>query len=394
MNCRILCSFEQEVKRKIMVKIFDKKYNDEDIETEEIVALLESQFHNSSYPPYDDKGNLAHRVYYGNDEITVIYKSKSRRILSIDAGKNLDKINKKEIISIIDDIIVQKSGEYDFGYRVIFSNQKWNSKVKICDDFAISPVSDKDPLPPELLADYPLYLNFRFKKTGIIWLDAVRRSKVFNHSLLIISALAPVLCNNYFFNPIGNQIRKSWVLDRIDNPPGMTSKWCQIGYWPLEQIVEKEFNNWPVLSPDINTIMQKYQSLSLDMKEAFILACYWFHRGIIDSSSTTAFLNFILMIEGLLPSDHKICNECNQPQYQISKRFRDFVVKYSGQNHQKLAKEFYEIRSQIAHDSLLIANDAPVFSIGIVPLEEFQRNKLRELKHLCSLMICNWLMDQ
>jgi hypothetical protein len=266
--------------------------------------------------------------------------------------------------------------------------------VKICDDFAISPVSDKDPLPPELLADYPLYLNFRFKKTGIIWLDAVRRSKVFNHSLLIISALAPVLCNNYFFNPIGNQIRKSWVLDRIDNPPGMTSKWCQIGYWPLEQIVEKEFNNWPVLSPDINTIMQKYQSLSLDMKEAFILACYWFHRGIIDSSSTTAFLNFILMIEGLLPSDHKICNECNQPQYQISKRFRDFVVKYSGQNHQKLAKEFYEIRSQIAHDSLLIANDAPVFSIGIVPLEEFQRNKLRELKHLCSLMICNWLMDQ
>jgi hypothetical protein len=378
-----------------MVKIFDKKYNDEDIETEEIVALLHSHFLHSGYSPIDGQGNLLHIVYYGNDEIKVLYKSKNRQILSIDAGKNLDTIKKKEIISIIDDIIVQKSDEYDFGHGVIFSEQKWNSKLKICDDFAISPVSDKDPLPTEIMADYPLYLNFRFRKTGITWLDAVRRSKAFNHSLLIISALAPVLCNHYFFNPIGNQIRKSWVLvDSKDNLLGITSRWCQTGYFPLEQIVDQEFNDWPILSPEIDTIMRKYQSLSLDLKEAFILACYWFHRGIIDNSSTTSFLNFILMIEGLLPSDSKICNECKQPQYQISKRFRDFVVKYSGQDNHKLAKEFYTIRSQIAHNSSLIVKDAPVFSVGIVPIEEFQRNKLQELKHLCSLMILNWIMDQ
>ncbi|MBD2280033.1 HEPN domain-containing protein [Aphanizomenon flos-aquae] len=383
-----------------MVKIFDKKYNDEDIETEEIVALLHSYFLQSKYSPVDDQGSLLHIVYYGNDEIKVLYKSKSRQILSIDARKNLDTIKKKEIISIIDNIIVQKSGEYDFGHGVMFSEQKWNSKLKICDDFAISPISDKDPLPPETFADYdyPLYLNFRFKKTGIIWLDTVRRSKVFNQSLLIISALAPVLWDKYFFNPIGNQIRKSWVLvdsvDNKDNLLGITSRWCQIGYWPLEQIVDQEFSNWPVLSPEFNTIMRKYQSLSLDVKETFILACYWFHRGIIDNSSTTSFLNFILMIEGLLPNDSKRCNECNQPQYQISKKFRDFVVKYSGQDNHKLAKEFYTIRSEIAHNSSLIAKDAPVLSLGIVPIEEFQRNKLRELQHLCSLMILNWIMDQ
>ncbi|MDK2411141.1 HEPN domain-containing protein [Aphanizomenon sp. PH219] len=378
-----------------MVKIFDKKYSDEDIETEEIVALLYDQFLHSRHSPVDDKGNLLHIVYYGNDEIKVLYKSKNRQILSIDAGKNLDKIKKKEIISIIDDIIVQKSEEYDFGHGIIFSKQKWNSKLKICDDFAISPMSDKDPLPPDILTDYPLYLNFRFKKTGMRWLDTVRRNKAFNHSLLIISVLAPVFCNNYFFNPIGNQIRKSWVLvDSKDNLLGITSRWCQIGYWPLEQIVDQEFNHWPVLSPEIDTIMRKYQSLSLDVKETFILACYWFHRGIIDNSSTTSFLNFILMIEGLLPSDSKICNECKQPQYQISKRFRDFVVKYSGQDNHKLAKEFYTMRSQIVHNSSLIAKDDPVFSVGIVPIEEFQRNKLQELQHLCSLMILNWIMDQ
>ena len=80
-----------------MVKIFDKKYSDEDIETEEIVALLYDQFLHSRHSPVDDKGNLLHIVYYGNDEIKVLYKSKNRQILSIDAGKNLDKIKKKEI---------------------------------------------------------------------------------------------------------------------------------------------------------------------------------------------------------------------------------------------------------------------------------------------------------
>ena len=81
-----------------MVKIFDKKYNDEDIETEEIVALLHSYFLQSKYSPVDDQGSLLHIVYYGNDEIKVLYKSKSRQILSIDARKNLDTIKKKEII--------------------------------------------------------------------------------------------------------------------------------------------------------------------------------------------------------------------------------------------------------------------------------------------------------
>jgi hypothetical protein len=93
--------------------------------------------------------------------------------------------------------------------------------------------------------------------------------------------------------------------------------------------------------------------------------------------------------------DEKVerCGECNQLQYKVAKKFRDFLFKYVGKStaNKKKFNAFYSLRSKIVHTGAKLESENLWTDL---PKDEKEKEFLNhiEILQLSKISIIHWLM--
>ena len=151
--------------------------------------------------------------------------------------------------------------------------------------------------------------------------------------------------------------------------------------------------------PDsIDHLFDKYFSLkdeALDVLRISILLIYKSYeiRSISPSLSLVSLISSIENIVNFEGKDIKFphCPECNKVRSSLSKRFNDFVIKYSYTTDTKMMKKnaefIYKLRSKIAHAGQLLYYD-----YASADIDYFCDVQLPKIRRLISICFMNWML--
>lgn len=149
--------------------------------------------------------------------------------------------------------------------------------------------------------------------------------------------------------------------------------------------------------PDIiDSLFDKYFSLHDDIREVFDKSVILFSHAhkILSVSSSIGYATFISAIENLVDYENKglsieHCRECGQPKYKVTKKFKDFMIKYTSGDafYKKYAQKIYSQRSKILH-----AGD--IFKTDITKANFDFRSSIEVMNLIETVRVCliNWLM--
>jgi len=87
------------------------------------------------------------------------------------------------------------------------------------------------------------------------------------------------------------------------------------------------------------------------------------------------------------------CDKCGQLEYKVSKKYRDYLLKYIGDNisNKKKFNALYNLRSEIVHTGMKLKSESLWTDI---PREEKDKEFLNHLEVILmsKLSIINWLI--
>lgn len=117
-----------------------------------------------------------------------------------------------------------------------------------------------------------------------------------------------------------------------------------------------------------------------------------------DTKKTLSLLSSFTAIETMVNLEYegqKIekCSECGQPKFSVSKKFRDYLLKYIGNSseNEKVFKYYYSLRSKIVHKGDLLKTEQLFPNISRdVKDKEFTTRV--EILQITRLSIINWLL--
>ncbi|MEE9202046.1 MAG: hypothetical protein V3U31_02480, partial [Dehalococcoidia bacterium] len=107
----------------------------------------------------------------------------------------------------------------------------------------------------------------------------------------------------------------------------------------------------------LNKLLDLYYSCENDqLKEAYLNACVVLTKSqeLVHFDQSASYVFMVSAIESLISIEFedkklKICDCCNQPMYQINRKFKDFIDKYGYEVENSVKNEFYAMRSRISH---------------------------------------------
>lgn len=89
----------------------------------------------------------------------------------------------------------------------------------------------------------------------------------------------------------------------------------------------------------------------------------------------------------------EICLTCNQPKFSVSKKYREFLLKYLGnsKNNKRKFNDYYSLRSKIVHTGQLLKTEN-LYS-NLTKEEKHQEFiTIIEILQISKLSIIQWLL--
>lgn len=389
----------------------------------ELMSLLLHHFSHAENPtPFTYK----YQSQGGIDSLTVTANEEGK-IETIELSKDFPEKQLEEIEKKILQNLLQ--GEVFVGQEILFCNEKVVGFFRYKDLFQIIPVPESAPAPVIGLKEYPFLLQFTYKKSSDMMIDYARRREkatVYTRLLNLLSD-QKIRLNR-------NNGQAHWTLDIDETNNKASSSYRQEGYSfedtygfdgkqftdtsRFEKTKELPFQNYysnsgitsdPFDLPDsIVQSLDRIFALSHVDYERFFRACTWYEKGqdIWQDSASSSFVALVSAIETLIGESTKcktchqdipeallICNDCNQPRYQVTKHFKDFLIKhYSGLSSMpKEAAILYATRSGLAHGIKLLQQDLKPWSFGMNPVKDDESRIQRNLFFITGIVIYNWL---
>jgi hypothetical protein len=128
------------------------------------------------------------------------------------------------------------------------------------------------------------------------------------------------------------------------------------------------------------------------MKTAFYMACHLYNNALFFQHSipSVSMVAGVMAIEKLMnyeeekpdnckecgaPEAVEKCASCGTPIYRLRSRFREFMLKYSHPDNEKLYRDMYDVRSRLAHGGLLRED---LFDTGFYAGEKDNEDILRK----------------
>lgn len=372
--------------------------------SEEITIILNSITGGSTIP--QDKPNVV--LYSGG--IEVLFKSNSKKILSIKVPNQYWKENKLKIIESFNSALNFHS-EIIIN-RVVFTQSeelsippfKWN------DDFQLGRMPEGNPKPDYLWALHPCLFQFKVPITNNISLNSFRFQEIFKRRFLPLLPILRQFGQTNLQYDAKTSSRKAWALVKKDNT--FESKYLQLGYFINDEAQLNSFSYHKYLKPSvkqlpvfemdvywlsadkISIVYSIYESLNEYDKEKFLLGCEWFNKAITADETTDQFLFIMIMLEIFLPNDSEICDSCNQNIYSINKKFKTFIPEIIGENwtidFDKVLGKLYSLRSEIAHKGVAVAES----NLGLIPNSLKEENQVRYAFNLARQFLISWLVKK
>lgn len=298
--------------------------------------------------------------------------------------------------------------------------------------FQILPVPDGAPMPKLGIRDYPFLIQFKYTKSSDVTIDYSRRRE----KATIYTRLLNLLCNQKIRLDRNNG-QAYWTFDFDEATGKATSNYRQEGYTfeglslvgesfsdvsGIEAIATVPFQEYyvdfgvslnPLKLPDnMQQSLDRLFLLSDQDYARFFRACTWYEKGqdIWQDSASSAFVALVSSIETLIGETTTQCKSCNQvisegllycdtckqPRYQVTKHFREFLVKYVSDldTMPKEAAILYSTRSKLAHGVRLLQQDLKPWSFAMNPLKDDEGRIQRNLFYITSIAIYNWLWNR
>lgn len=273
---------------------------------------------------------------------------------------------------------------------LIYSNKPLKSKFKYKDSFQIIPSQRKTklfhPIVLQIAFDAPTpYFRFSNKNSDIL-------SRKIIEKLHILS-----LFSQFFFwgfNKRKIPIKKFSSKYYPDTKTG-NIKWYQDKTLDDRNIPEIIFPK------DISKWLDIYEKMNSETKKVFRKSLYLYYSGIDLKSSypSQSFMSLISAIETLINFEEyspKKCERCNQDEFKVSKRFKDFILKYAYSNkknesNNKFINDLYSKRSNITHNGNILIAD--LFWDDKTELVDWKESFLhKDLIGVARVCLINWII--
>ena len=324
----------------------------------------------------------------------------------------------------------QKMAE-TFRSFIMLANAKVVGKYKYRDKSQILPAPDHFPRTHYAEAHHPCLLEIKYNfipdssrkmpdQTEVA--DWIQRKDLEGKLIQEIKALFGVFSFSKF---IDTENSHGWTI-RVDDNNAVESEWRQISYSVREhQQKISEFTSSPVSQinvidtskfynfgaryvgsdfsvPDLfDDILDAYYGLCHDDKNAFLKSAALFNNAIKIKriSPSISFACFVSSIESLIDYIHKgvkieKCKECKAPRYAITRKFTEFLAKYSSNSEEliRFYKKSYSRRSKILHaGALFLGEHIPIDWIES-DWDAYHMNS--GIERICRIAFANWMLER
>lgn len=201
--------------------------------------------------------------------------------------------------------------------------------------------------------------------------------------LKILISLLTISTNNKYEDPnqgwVGNNISKGNKIEKFSEINDLHS----IRKNPNR--IFQDFNScseFLSIQDTCDLYFKKYFSLSEDSKKRYNASIFLYNNmtKVRPISASLSIIGYISSIENLADHESKIkgetierCEKCGQLMYKVSRKFKDFMKKYSSFdkdiNSNKVIDQFYSRRSKITHAGELLYMD---YIQNEFPVEEYR----------------------
>lgn len=312
----------------------------------------------------------------------------------------------------------------------MLTNAKVTGKYKYKDVFQLLPAPNHFPHAPCTEAHHPCLLEIKYDFTPDSskrmddqtefpeWLQRRNHEEKLIHE---ITSLFGIFSLSKF---ITIQNSHSWTIPTTDDF-AIESEWRQLSYCVKEhQQRISEFTHFK--APQINEInttdlykfglkflgsnfsipdlfgkiLDAYYNLDQNEKNAILRSATLFNNAIRIKpiSRSISFACFVSSIESLIDHTHKEikiekCRECNAPRYAVTKKFTEFLEKYSSDTAEliKFYKKVYGKRSEILHAGALFQGEHIPKDWDESDWEAHHMNF--GIERICRIAITNWILE-
>lgn len=329
----------------------------------------------------------------------------------------------------------------EYHRAIFFTKVPLGGYYRYKDEFQIFPCDMENMPVSKMQRHYPNILEFWITEDEIIKTDfefeelqgLMDKTAVVILKQDKILALLTAFTNNLFFRY--TDLSGMWGIPIVKDEPGKeantwSSKWCMNMYhfpdlprqfkiseftepkipqiergghrefYTKEPNLDMEIRKNIVLPMTIDLLFESYYSLAPEISYYIDAACSYTVSSIElhYTKKTLSLLSSFTAMETMVNLENKDfkpekCDNCGQLRYSISRKFREYLLKYIGDspNNKKKFNKYYSIRSKIVHTGKQLKTEL-LFSD--VPKDEKQSELLTrtEILQLGKLAIANWLL--
>lgn len=241
----------------------------------------------------------------------------------------------------------------------IHSHKPLKSKFKYKDSFQIFPSKRKLKVNGPII--YPMILQLSFQAPEPYLRYSTSNSNILTRKIFEKLYLLSFFTQFHFFeSSSARQIKKFSY-----------SQFPEIKRGQIEWYHYKGFDdhNVPeiIFPEDLETYLEVYDKINEEKKNIFRKSLYLFYSGLELKGPYPgqSFISTVSAIETLINTENYTparCDSCKQYIYGVSKRFKDFILKYaySGKNNKstnQFINKLYDKRSKITHRGELLVAD-------------------------------------
>lgn len=363
-----------------------KAFRASDVDDGELVQFLLSYFKSSSWVTDNEV------VYPGPPAdwaVKLVYDEKNTRLLAIEFGGALQEEDVAAIATRVKSELLETTAT-QIGREILFTAFPVKGFWQYGDTFQILPVPASAPTPSFQAADHPCVLELKSPTSPDLQLRVGRRVRRARELELLLNTFL-----EGWVMSRGVAARHHWVMLHTEEPPPWKYGYCQEGYgfegFSYEGTAFSEtvgLTEMTAVDPstyygrygiegrglevpaDLRGSFDRYFGLSSEEKKKYIRAASWFQcfTRVWHISQSMAYTALISAIETLLPAEEAgpRCATCGKALRGPTDRFVDFVegILPADQRSRAARREFYRLRSKLAHGGYLLRSDVVPFQSG------------------------------
>lgn len=331
----------------------------------------------------------------------------------------------------------------EFHRAIFFTKVPLGGHYKYKDIFQIFPCDMENMPVSKMQKHYPNILEFWTTDDEVIELPSEfeELKELFNRTATTLTkqdkilALFSTFTNNLFFRY--TDLTGTWGIPILKDDPSeeansWSSKWCMNMYhFPdlprqfkiseftdqkisdIERISHKQFytydpnldfdsNKHIVFPITIDRLFDSYYSLDTETRSFIDTASSYSVSAmeLKNSRKTLSLLASFTSMETMVNLEFKDlktekCSECGQQKYGVSRKFREYLLKYIGDslNNKRKFNNYYSLRSKIVHTGRQLKTE---LLFADVPEDEQHQELMTriEILQIGKLAITNWLLTR